>query len=126
MVPGDSDEMVGAEDDTVKVTVLEVLPPSVAVTLNVPAVVSDEAGITAVSCVGLTYVVVSALPLKLTTELEVKFAPLTVSVVLGDPMVTLETERAVMLGVPNELDPFPQPETKAKKVRMRPTTAARR
>lgn len=127
MLPGFKDEIVGAEDDTLKLTELEVLPPSVTVMLKLPAVVSDDAGITADTCVALMNVVVSAVPLKFTTEADVKLAPVTVSVVAGDPTVTVETDTDEMVGAPLlPEEPFPQPETKARIARIRPSTAARR
>ncbi len=126
-LPGLSDVIVGAEDETFSVMLFDVLPPSVTVMLNEPAVVSELAGITAVSCEELTKVVVSAVPLKFTTELFVKLEPETVSVVAGEFTVTVETESDEMLGVlePDE-DPFPQPSEAIKIARMNPTTTARR
>ena len=52
-LPGLSEEMVGAADETVKLTELEVPPVSVTVTPNVPAVASEVAGMVALICVGL-------------------------------------------------------------------------
>jgi hypothetical protein len=54
MLPGFSDEMVGAEDETVRVIEFEVLLPSLTVMVNEPAVVSEDAGMTAVNCEELT------------------------------------------------------------------------
>jgi hypothetical protein len=67
----------------VKLLAVEVPPPGaglVTVTLTVPPRDMALAGITAVSCVALTKVVVSILPLKLTVEVETKPKPLMVSV----------------------------------------------
>ena len=127
MLPGLKDEIVGAEDETVRVIVLEVLLPSLTVMVKEPAVVSDDAGMTAVSCEELTKVVVSAVPLKLTTELEEKLEPETVSVVAGEFTVTVETESEEIVGVFElEEDPFPQPSEAIKIARINPTTTARR
>lgn len=127
MLPGFRDEIVGAEDETVRVMEFDVLPPSVTVMVKEPAVVSELAGITAVSCEELTKVVVSAVPLKLTTELEEKLEPETVSVVAGEFTVTVETESDEMVGVFElEEDPFPQPNEAIKIARINPTTTARR
>lgn len=127
MLPGFNDEIVGAEDETVRVMVLDVLPPSVTVIVNEPAVVRDDAGITAVNWEELTKVVVNAVPLKFTTELAEKLDPETVSVVAGEFTVTVETESEETVGaVEPEDDPFPQPSEAIKIARMNPTTTARR
>ena len=60
---------------------------SVTVMLAVATAVSRAAGTTAVNWVALTKVVVSGAPLKFTTEVEVKFAPVAVIVVLLAPAV---------------------------------------
>ena len=60
---------------------------SVTVTDAVPTVASKAAGTTAVSWVTLTNVVVSGVALKFTTEVEVKFVPVAVIVVLPAPAV---------------------------------------
>ena len=60
---------------------------SVTVTAAVPTVASRADGTTAVSLAALTKVVVSGLALKFTTEVEVKFAPVAVIVVLPAPVV---------------------------------------
>src|SRR6266436_634172 len=63
---------------TVKVLAELVPPPGVGlvtVTFTLPAVATSLAGIAAVIWVALTNVVGSALPLKLTTEVETKFVP---------------------------------------------------
>ena len=70
----------------------EVPPPGaefVTVTLAVPAVAMSVAAIAAVSCVELTNVVVFAIPLNFTTEVEAKPAPFTVSVKAAPPAVAL-------------------------------------
>ena len=82
---------------------------------------------TAVNCAPLTKVVANAVPLKLTTELEEKFVPETVSVVAGEPTVTVETESDEMTGAfVLEEEPFPQPADAIKIARIKPTTTARR
>jgi hypothetical protein len=127
VLPGFNDEIVGAEDETVRVIEFEVLLPSLTVMVNEPAVVSEEAGMTAVNCEELTKVVVSAVPLKFTTELAEKLDPETVSVVAGEFTVTVETESEEMVGaVELEDDPFPQPSEAIKIARINPTTTARR
>lgn len=125
-LPGLNDEIVGADEETVRVIVFELLPLSVTVMVNEPAAVSEEAGMTAVSCDPLTNVVVSAVPLKLTTELEEKFAPETVSVVAGEFTVTVDTESDEITGAPALDDPFPQPSEAINIASMNPNTAARR
>lgn len=67
----------------VKTAVLLVPPPGVGlktVMFFVPAVVKSVAGITAVSCVGETYVVALSVPLSLTLEPDTKLVPVTVIV----------------------------------------------
>ena len=118
--------MVGAEDETVTLKEFEVFPPSVTVMPYEPAVTKAELGMTAVNWVELTYVVESAVPLKFATELDVKFVPLIDSVVLGEPTVTVVTDREVMDGVPESLEPFPQPEARRKRATKRTTTTERR
>jgi len=73
---------------TVNVTLFEVPPPGVGfttVTGNAPVEVTSLAEIVAVSSVEETTVVVAAVPLKSTTEFEMKFVPSTVSVKSGLP-----------------------------------------
>lgn len=118
--------MVGAEEETVKLMEFEVLPPSVTVIGKDPAVVSEDAGITAVNWAPLTNVVASAVPLNLTTELEEKLVPEIVSVVAGEPTVTVETDNEEMTGVPELDEPFPQPREARMIATMKPTTTARR
>src|SRR5271155_5778037 len=67
---------------------LESEAESVTVTAAVLTVASRAAGTTAVSWVALTKVVVSGVALKFTTEVEVKFAPEAVIVVLPAPADT--------------------------------------
>ena len=57
----------------------------VTVTVTLPAVATSLAGIAAESLLALTKVVGSALPLKFTTDLASKFAPLTVRVKAAPP-----------------------------------------
>lgn len=86
---------------TVNVAAADVPPPGagfVTVTLNVPAVAISAAAIAAVNCVALTNVVVFAVPLKLTVEVDTKFVPFTVSVNAAPPAVALLGERVVMVG----------------------------
>ena len=66
---------------------LESEAESVTVTAAVPVEASRAAGATAVSWVALTKVVVNGMELKFTTEVEVKFAPVAVIVVLLAPTV---------------------------------------
>jgi len=73
-------------------TKFAVVPPPgaafVTVTLALPEVVISDAKIAAVSCVALTNVVVFALPLNFTTDVETKFVPFTVSVNAAPPATT--------------------------------------
>jgi hypothetical protein len=66
------------------------LPPPGAgfetVKLKVPAEARSDAGATAVSCVALTKVVVSADVPPITTEDEMKLVPVKVKVVSGEPV----------------------------------------
>jgi len=79
----------------------DVPPPGaglVTITLNVPAVAMSAGVIDAVTCVALTNAVVRALPLKFTTEDELKFVPFTVSVNAAPPFVALAGESVVIAG----------------------------
>ena len=58
----------------------------------------SEAEICAVSCVPLTKVVVLLLPLKRTTELLLKFVPVTVKVKVAPPAEALVGEMPVSVG----------------------------
>jgi hypothetical protein len=97
---GESIVTVGIPTLTVKDAADEVPPASVTVTLIVPPPAMSLAGTAAVSCVELTYVVVSAVPFQFTTELETKFVPVTVSVKAAPPAVAVEGESVVTVGVP--------------------------
>jgi hypothetical protein len=93
--------IVGRGLPTPKVTGAEVPPPGagfVTVTLNVPAVAISGAVIDAVTCVALTNVVVAAVPLKFTTEVETNPVPFTVSVKPGPPTSALTGESVVIAG----------------------------
>lgn len=92
---------VGAGLLTVNVTAEDTPPPGAGlntVTLTVAPAARSLAGIAAVSCMALTNVVVRLAPFQRTTELEIKEAPLTVSVVAASPALALEGEMEVMLG----------------------------
>lgn len=84
----------------VKFTAAEVPPPDgfVTVTGTVAAMATAEAGIAAVSCVALTKVVVTAVPLKLTVEPLTKFLPVTASENAAEPATTLDGCSAVTTG----------------------------
>lgn len=86
---------------TVKVTELDVPPPGaglVTVTAGVPAAVTSEARIAAVSCVAFTNEVTRAVPLKFTVDPLMKFVPFTVSVNAPDPATTLVGDKVVTVG----------------------------
>lgn len=98
---GESEVIVGAGLFTVNGEVVDVPPPGaglVTVTLNVPAVAMSGAAIEAVTCVAFTNVVVLAVPLKFTTEDELKFVPLTVNVKAAPPANVLVGESDVSVG----------------------------
>jgi hypothetical protein len=85
---GEIEVMVGTGLLTANGEAPDVPPPGagfVTVTLNVPAVAISATVIAAVNCVALTKVVVVAVPLKVTTEEELKFAPFTVKVNADPP-----------------------------------------
>jgi len=85
---GDMLVVAGTRLLTVKVCAFDVPPPGVAlrtVIEKVPAEVTSEAGIDAVSWVVLTKVVVRFDPLKRTVDPETKLVPLTVSVKIASP-----------------------------------------
>jgi hypothetical protein len=74
----------------VNVTAFDVPPPGAGfttVTDAVPALAIRAAGTVAVSCVALTYVVVSAVPFQFTVEPETKLVPFTVNVNCAPPAV---------------------------------------
>jgi hypothetical protein len=84
----------------VKVTALDVpLPTTRTVTDAVPAVASIEGVVVASNLVGLTYVVAMADPFHCTTELIVKFAPVTIRVPPAPPAVALDGERLFITGI---------------------------
>ena len=98
---GESDVIVGAGLFTANDEFPDVPPPGagfVTVTFNDPAVAICAAVIAAVTCVALTTVVVAAVPLKLTTEDELKFVPLTVNVKAAPPASALDGESDVIVG----------------------------
>jgi hypothetical protein len=81
--------------------VFEVPPPGAGVTTvtgEVPAEAISEAVTGAVSCVALTYVVVSAVAPQLTVELAVKPVPLTESVKAAPLALAKAGERLLMTG----------------------------
>jgi hypothetical protein len=84
-----------------KLTPLDVPPPGpglVTVTAAVPAEAMAAAGIVAVNCMELTNVAATAVPPKLTTEEERKFAPLTVRVNAGLPATLLVGDIVEIVG----------------------------
>ena len=86
---------------TVKVTDPEVPPPGVGfvtVTGGVPTVAISEARMAAVTCVELTNVVVLALPLNFTDEVDTKPVPFTVKVNAAPPAVAPFGERVEIVG----------------------------
>ena len=70
----------------------------VTVTLAVPAVAISAASIAAVTCVVLMNVVVLAVPLNFTTEVDTNPVPLTVSVNAAPPAVALVGEIDLSVG----------------------------
>jgi hypothetical protein len=100
-VAGEMVVVVGTGLLTVRVCALDVPPPGagfVTVMLNVPAVATSAAVIAAVNWTALTNVVVRAAPLKLTTEVETKLVPFTVSVNATSPAFLLDGEMLVVVG----------------------------
>jgi hypothetical protein len=90
-----------AAELTVKFAGADVPPPGVGfvtVTGNVPAVAISAAVMAAVTCVELTNVVVAAVPLNFTAEVETKPVPFTVSVNAAPPAVAPEGESDVIVG----------------------------
>jgi hypothetical protein len=80
---GESVVTVGKGLPIPKVAAVDVPPPGagfVTVTFTFPDVAISGAVIAAVTCVALTNVVVTAVPLKFTTDVETKPVPFTVSV----------------------------------------------
>jgi len=87
---------------TVNVNGVDVFPVPVSVTVigNVPPAVRSPGGTVAVNAVGCPAVlVVSAAPLKLTTQFAEKFEPLTVKVNCGEPAFTDNGLNAEIAGV---------------------------
>jgi len=90
-----------------KFIVLEAPPPGggfETITVAVPTMTMEEAGIAAVNCAELTKVVATVVPPKLTIEAETKFVPLIVSVKAAAPATLLFGEIVVIAGV--GLDPL--------------------
>jgi hypothetical protein len=82
-------EMAGVGAAIVNVRLLESTAEGLTTrTVAVPKVATREAGICAVSCVGLTNDVVTGAPFHWTTEPETKPVPVTVSVKPGEPAAT--------------------------------------
>src|SRR5438309_1013735 len=100
---GESDVSDGAGAVIVNVWAPEV-PPStpgiVTVTWAVPTAAMSEAGIAAVTCVGLTRVVVRAPPFQRTLAPMSNPVPVSVSVNPAPPAVALEGDSAVSVGPP--------------------------
>jgi hypothetical protein len=98
---GLSDVIVGAGLLIANGEFPDVPPPGAGlatVTLTAPAVRISPAVIAAVIWVALTNVVALGFPLKLTTELEMKFVPFTVNVKGAPPTIALAGERDVIAG----------------------------
>src|SRR2546421_117816 len=100
---GESDASVGTGLVIVNVWAPEV-PPStpgiVTVTWAVPTAAMSEAGIAAVTCVGLTRVVVRAAPFQRTLAPMSNPVPVSVSVNPAPPAVALEGDSVVSVGPP--------------------------
>jgi hypothetical protein len=100
---GESDaiEGTGLLELTVNAAAFDVPPPGVGlttVTLGVPLLEISEAGIWAVSCVVLTYVVLSGTPAQSTVDVDIKFVPLTVRVNAAPPVVADDGASELMTG----------------------------
>ena len=83
---------------TVRVCGPDVPPPGLGlltVICSLPAVTTLAAGTDAVSCVDETKVVVSAVPLRFATDVEMKFDPASVIVVFGEPAATTDGDSEV-------------------------------
>jgi len=84
----------------------DVPPPTPGVettTFTTPAFAMSADVTAADSCVALTSVVVSAVPLKLTTDAAAKFVPFTVRVNPGPPAVVFEGDSEAIVGAPGRL-----------------------
>jgi hypothetical protein len=87
---------------TINDCAFDVPPPGaglVIVILNAPAVVKSDIKIAAVNCVAETYVVVLAEPAKFTTDVAIKFVPLTVRVNPASPIFFEVGEIEVVVGI---------------------------
>jgi hypothetical protein len=114
---GDSEVIVGTGLLTANGELADVPPPGagfVTVTLNDPAVAISVPVIAAVICEALTKVVAAAVPLKFTTDDELKFEPFTVRVNAVPPAKALVGDSEVIAGnglftVNGELADVPPP-----------------
>ncbi len=96
---GEIELIVGGGGFTAKFTLFEVNPVSVTVIGKVPVAATSPAGTVAVSTVGApVVVVVSALPLKFTTDAPENPLPFTVSVNCAEPTVVEVGEIEVICG----------------------------
>ena len=99
-VEGESELIVGTALLIVKEAAFEAPPGAgfITVTLAVPALAISAAVIAAVNCVTLMNVVVLAVPLNFTTDVETKEVPFTVRVKAAPPAVALVGESDVTAG----------------------------
>lgn len=98
---GESVVTVGAGLLIVSVAAADIPPPGAGfVTLieALPAVAISAAVIVAVTCVPLVNVVVLGDPLRLTTEVEIRFVPFTVSENVGPPAVVAAGTNELIVG----------------------------
>src|ERR1700680_1851355 len=98
---GESEVIVGTGLLTANGELADVPPPGagfVTVTLNDPAVAISVAVIAAVICEALTKVVGAAVPLKFTTDDELKFEPFTVRVNASPPAKAFVGDSEVIVG----------------------------
>lgn len=112
----------------VKVRKRETPPPGAGlntVTSTVPPAATSLAGIAALNWVVLTTVVVRFEPFQRTTELEIKFLPVAVSVKAAPPAVALAGEIEVSVGTgfeggggADEVPPPPQPIRKRARIKI--------
>ena len=94
-------DTVGVKLSATKGCPADVPPPGagfVTVTCRLPPSALSEAGTVVVNCEALTNVVVSALPLKLTTAPETKFVPVTVSIEMAAPALACAGDSEVTVG----------------------------